>query len=246
MDATSAPRDTRDISSDESPLDNPIWNALSTDHRALAVGEGQALRYPSEIGPLSGTPDQSAASYNALHPLAGPGGVLVLFFVDPPSLPRGWTLLRGGLLSQMIWHESATDRVDEPPSSGEPQRLSSANVSEMVALAELTEPGPFRKHTIELGNFYGIFDDGRLVAMAGQRMSLPGFTEVSAVCTHPDARGRGYAGTLMAAVMRDIRHQGRTPFLHVLAENHYAIRLYKNLGFVLRRTFHLAVLKRGD
>ena len=123
------------------------------------------------------------------------------------------------------------------------RRLGSADVTAMVELATLTEPGPFRERTIELGNFYGIFESGRLLAMAGQRMRVPGFVEVSAVCTHPDARGRGYAGALMSRVMRDIVGEGSTPFLHAFADNP-AVSLYRKLGFVQRRTFQLAVIKR--
>jgi predicted GNAT family acetyltransferase len=112
-----------------------------------------------------------------------------------------------------------------------------------VALAELTEPGPFRERTIELGAFYGIFEKGRLLAMAGQRMHLPDSVEVSAVCTHPDARGRGYARKLIATVMDEINERGKTPFLHSFADNYSAIRVYERLGFTQRRTFQLAVLK---
>lgn len=115
----------------------------------------------------------------------------------------------------------------------------------MFELATITEPGPFRERTIELGNFYGIFESGRLMSMAGQRTRVPGFVEVSAVCTHPDARGRGYGGALMREVMRDIVEMRRTPFLHAFADNP-AVRLYEALGFVQRRTFHLAVIKNEE
>jgi predicted GNAT family acetyltransferase len=113
----------------------------------------------------------------------------------------------------------------------------------MLELAKLTEPGPFRERTIELGGFFGIFEDQRLLAMAGQRMRVPGFVEVSAVCTHPDARGRGYAGIVMRNVMRDIWEAGQTAFLHVLSDNMSAIRVYEDLGFTTRRLLHLAVIK---
>jgi predicted GNAT family acetyltransferase len=111
----------------------------------------------------------------------------------------------------------------------------------MVALATLTEPGPFRRRTIELGNFYGIFDGDQLVSMAGKRMHIPGFIEVSGVCTHPDARGRGYARALMQIVIDEIEQSGRTPFLHAWHDNP-ATRLYESLGFSLTHTFDLAVL----
>ncbi len=243
MDAKTALQDSPDCVPDETLLDNPISNALLTDHRLFAIVDGQARRYLPEIGPLSGTPDQSPASYRALRSLAGPGGVLALFFRDKPSPPAAWTLIRGGLLNQMIWRGLNANEIIQPRAGATPRRLSQADVPEMIALAELTEPGPFRKRTIELGSYYGIFESGRLVAMAGERTSMPGFIEVSAVCTHPDARGRGFARTLIVTVMRDIRRRGQTPFLHVLADNLSAISVYESLGFTPRQTFHLAVLK---
>lgn len=224
-------------------LDNPILNALLTEHRSLALSEGVARRYPAPIGPLSGTPDQSLESYDALCTLAGPGGILALFFPDPPVPPTGWSLIRGGVLTQMICRSPQLAKTTELAAGTKLRRLGSADVPAMIELATLTEPGPFRERTIELGNFYGIFESDRLLAMAGQRMRVPGFVEVSAVCTHPDARGRGYAGILMSEVIRDVIAEGATPFLHAFADNP-AVRLYERLGFTHRRSFQLAVIKR--
>jgi ribosomal protein S18 acetylase RimI-like enzyme len=225
-------------------LDNPIWNALRTGHRELAVVQGEARRYPPEIGPLAGTPDQSLESYAALRELAGPGGLLGLFFPDPPAPPAGWSLFRGGVLTQMVCRNPKL--VDAELSGSATMRpLVAADVPAMIQLATLTEPGPFRERTIELGKFYGVFDGDRLQAMAGQRMRVPGFVEVSAVCTHPEARGQGYAGLLMSRVMRDIGAEGAAPFLHAFADNP-AVSLYRKLGFTQRRTFELAVVKRED
>jgi ribosomal protein S18 acetylase RimI-like enzyme len=226
-------------------LDNPIWNALGSEHQALAVIRSDARRYPPAIGPLAGTPDQSSGSYDALRPLAGPGGTLVLFFPDPPALPAGWTLIRGGLLTQMMCRDAKL--VDTAPlrNGVVMRRLGATDVPAMIELATLTEPGPFRERTIELGNFHGIFEGDRLLAMAGQRMRLPGFVEVSAVCTHPAARGRGYAGVLMSRVMDEIIGEGATPFLHAFADNP-AVSLYRKLGFTQRRTFQLAVIKHEE
>jgi predicted GNAT family acetyltransferase len=121
--------------------------------------------------------------------------------------------------------------------------MTSEDFPEMVTLASLTEPGPFRDHTANLGGFVGIRVDGRLAAMAGQRLAPTGFAEVSAVCTHPDFRGRGYAQALVAAVTRNIHAEGRMPFLTSFESNTGAIRIYQQIGFVHRRTFQLAVLK---
>jgi GNAT superfamily N-acetyltransferase len=230
---------------DEALLDNPILNALVTEHRSLALGEGPARRYPAAIGPLAGAPDQSQGSYDALRTLAGPNGLLGLFLHDPPVLAKGWSLFRGGTLTQMICRDPRLDEVHELGAELTLRRLGSADVPAMVELATLTEPGPFRERTHELGIFYGIFEGDRLLAMAGQRMRVPGFVEVSAVCTHPDARGRGFGGVVMREVMREIVEAGRTPFLHAFADNP-AVRLYERLGFTQRRSFHLAVIKNEE
>ena len=124
------------------------------------------------------------------------------------------------------------------------ERLGPDDAAEMRALAKLTEPGPFEARTHELGDFFGVRDQGRLVAMAGERMKPDGFTEVSGVCTHPDYRGRGYAGRLMSAVMAQIRDRGETPFLHAYATNTGAISLYRTLGFVLRCEMIVTMLAR--
>jgi GNAT superfamily N-acetyltransferase len=226
-------------------LDNPIWNALTTEHRALALGDGPARRYPAEIGPLSGLSEQTPEAYESLRALTGtgPGGFSAQFLQELPVDRAGWLLIRDGLMSQMIW--SGGDSLTVAPLAPHTllRPLTAADAPAMVELAELAEPGPFRPRTHELGEFFGIFEAERLLAMAGQRMRLPGFIEVSAVCTHPDARGRGYARAVMVEVLADILRRGQTPILHVFAENHSAIRVYEGLGFIHRRHLHLAVLQ---
>jgi GNAT superfamily N-acetyltransferase len=224
-------------------LDNPIWHSLRTGHSKLAIGDGLARRYPAEVGPLSGVADQSPAAYEALAALAGPGGVLGLFLEESPQDRFGWKLLRGGPLRQMIFNGAELPKCASPPSPAALRLLTPEDVPAMVELAELTEPGPFRKSTSELGTFFGIFASGRLVAMAGQRTRPSGFIEVSAVCTHPDARGQGYAEILTARVVDDILRQDAIPFLHVLAENRSAIRVYERCGFIQRRGLHFGVFR---
>lgn len=231
------------LAANESPLDNPILNSLLTSHSSLALAHDRARRFPSEIGPLSGIPDQSSKSYSDLRAVAGPGGVVVLFLEEAPTPPAGWTLLRGGLIDQMVCIEPPRRTQHLLPLEATMRRLVPGDARSMMELAQLTEPGPFQLRTIELGAFYGIFHDCRLVAMAGQRLSLPGFIEVSAVCTHPDARGRGYAPALMSTVMDHIYAQGKTPILHSFSNNDAAIAVYRRLGFTRRRDFELAVLQ---
>jgi GNAT superfamily N-acetyltransferase len=231
--------------SSEHLLDNPIWSALITDHAPLALGGEHARRYPEDIGPLSGMPAQNHAGYEAMRALSAPGGSVGLFCSEPPRPPRGWTLVRGGVIDQMIAPRPFTVPAALPPEVNL-CRLSADDAPAMVELARLTEPGPFRLRTIELGNFYGIVHAGRLLAMAGKRLHLPGLIEVSGVCTHPDARGRGYASILMSRVIDEILQCGRVPFLHTFAGNEGAIRIYRSLGFQYRRSFELAVLRRDD
>lgn len=227
---------------DVTPLDNPIWNSLLTEHATLALGNGLARRFPPAIGPLAGMPDTSAASYEAVRDLAGPGGVVGLFLTETPAPPPGWTMMRDGTMYQMICLDA--DLPDPALAPGdEIVRLTLADVPAMVELAHLTEPGPFGDRTHELGTFFGIKWNGRLVAMAGERLSLPQFVEVSAVCTHPDARGRGYARALTATVAGHVRTNGKTPILHLFAANQPALRVYQGLGFAIRRTLELAVIK---
>ena len=226
-------------------LDNPIWSALTTDHAHWAVGDALARRYPPEIGPLSGMAAQTEAGYAALRPLAGAGGLLGLFFTEAPRPAAGWTLVRGGLLDQMVAERPMLVRA-EPGDGAALRALTAEDAPAMVELAELTEPGPFRLRTIELGKFFGVVEAGRLLAMAGQRLRLPGFVEVSGVCTHPEARGRKYAQMLMSRVMEEIVREGRTPFLHSYAHNEGAIRVYRKLGFVRRRSLELAVVQAGS
>jgi ribosomal protein S18 acetylase RimI-like enzyme len=224
-------------------LDNPIWGALTTDHVHLAVGGDTARRYREEIGPLSGMPEQSDVGYGALTPLFSPGEVAVLFFREEPRVPEAWTLVRGGMLVQMVAQQPKLVPC-VAPDGVELRKLTTDDAPAMVELAKLTEPGPFRLRTMELGTFFGIFEAGRLLAMAGKRLHVPGFVEVSGVCTHPDARGRGYARLLMSCVMEEIIGAGKTPFLHAFGDNHGAIRVYEALGFQVRRTFELAAVKK--
>ena len=232
-------------------LDNPIWNALITEHAALSLGGQHARRYIPEIGPLSGIAGQALECYDTLRELAANGAV-VLFSVEPFRLPSGWKCVREGPLVQMVrtaesFTEAGAPNLKLSPSTFDPRegitqrQLTAADAPAMVALAELTEPGPFRIRTVELGNFFGIFHGNSLVAMAGKRMHLPGMVEVSGVCTHPEARGRGYAAHLMSTVIDEIESEGKTAFLHALAENP-AIRIYQHLGFRLRQNFHFAVI----
>jgi ribosomal protein S18 acetylase RimI-like enzyme len=218
-------------------LDNPIWHALSTEQRALAQGNGLAKRFPSDVAPFGGLIDQSAAAYEALEEIL-PGAVTALFLDAEPTLPSNWEMVHSGEMYQMICEAPA--HLDERQIFRE---LTKADVPGMLALTELTEPGPFLPRTIELGAYLGVHDAGSLVAMAGERLHLTGFTEISAVCTHPQYRGRGYGNALLSALISRITQRGETPILHVRTENLTAVRLYEKLGFHVRAQLHLAIIK---
>ena len=225
--------------SDTLLLDNPIWHALSTAQRALAQGNGLAKRFPTDIAPFGGLIDQSPAAYQALEEIL-PGAVTALFLDAKPILRSNWEMVHSGEMYQMICE--APGHLDERPIFRE---LTKADVPEMLALTKMTEPGPFLPRTIELGAYLGIHDAGSLVAMAGERLHLTGFTEISAVCTHPQYRGRGYGNALMSTLISRITKRGETPILHVRTQNVAALRLYEKLGFKVRAQLHLAIIKYG-
>lgn len=232
-------RDMHGARPDFSLLDNPIWNSLATRHSPLCEGGGLARRYRSEIGPLSGVETASSAAYDELARLVPVGDLAVLFLQDRSDFPAGWEVIRDGTLVQMVCDR----RPDEPELAEQIEPLGPGDFAEMVALAKLTEPGPFRDGTPKLGGFVGIRIEGRLAAMAGQRLAPDGFREVSAVCTHPDFRGRGFARALVASVTRSIFEAGEVPFLTSFEANAGAIRVYQEVGFRIRRRFELAVVK---
>jgi predicted GNAT family acetyltransferase len=159
---------------------------------------------------------------------------------DAPP-PPGAAVMQHAILNQMI--ATAITRGD---ATFEIVPLGDGDAAEMLALATLTEPGPFFRRTHQLGDFIGVKQGGKLVAMAGERMKPQGFTEVSGVCTHPEHRGRGYAGGLMRIVAQRILARGETPFLHVYAHNTGAIALYEALGFHRRAAMHMTVLVRSS
>jgi ribosomal protein S18 acetylase RimI-like enzyme len=210
-------------------LDQCIWNALSTRHACFAEGDELAKRYPPEVTALTAVRDFSPESFASLGRLMAPKEIGIFFWDALPALPAEFCVFRDVPLAQMVWSGTV-----EPVENGGVERIGIADVDEMVALTELTKPGPFGRRTHELGTYLGIRDAGRLVAMAGERQRLPGFTEVSAVCTHPDFQGRGFARLLILAVVRGIVERGETPFLHVAQANTRAIRVYEELGFKTR------------
>lgn len=219
------------------PLDRPVWSALATRQRDLALGDGRARRFDPAYGVFAAAADDGPDSLAALAALNPPEGGLATVEARPLPLPPAAAVARLGDLVQMT--AAAVSAGGADPGMEE---LSDADAPQMLALARLTEPGPFFARTHQLGAFVGVKLDGRLVAMAGERMKPDGFTEVSGVCTHPDFRGRGYAGALMRVVVARILARGEVPFLHAYAANRGALALYESLGFVLRSRMTMTVL----
>jgi predicted GNAT family acetyltransferase len=226
-----------------SPLDRPVWNSLISHRAAFALGDGQARRFGPRYGPLAGAADaspQSQAALAALPCLPCDDGGLWTLEADPVAAPPGMVVAQEAVGTQMV-----ADRLIADDRDLAWVNLTDDDAPEMLALAALTRPGPFAAETHRLGQFIGVKQDGVLVAMAGERMRLPGHTEVSGVCTHPDHRGRGYAAALMRRVMARIIATGETPFLHAYASNTGAITLYETLGFRVRRRMAVTVLVKA-
>lgn len=218
-------------------LDNPIWNSLFTLHAHFAEGDELAKRYPPEVTLLAAMGEPTTEAYSSLAKTLQRAGA-ALFLDQPPRIPAEWITVHASPLVQMVCEEPNLAQDGFPA-----EKLTPADVPEMVALAELTKPGPFGTRTRELGEYLGIRKSKRLVAMAGERLHLPGYTEVSAVCTHPEFQGRGYARELMSILMRKIIKRGETPILHVRRENVSAIHLYEKLGFRTRRQINFVIIR---
>ncbi|HEX4288065.1 MAG TPA: GNAT family N-acetyltransferase [Trebonia sp.] len=220
------------------PLDNPVLGSLTGPHRRLALVQGGAARYPADVSPFCALPGEpGAADWADAGRLVAPGE-MVLFPALGAAPPPDWEVLGSGEGVQLV-----ADGLDAGP-DGEAVTLGPADVPDILALVERTKPGPFLPRTIELGAYLGIRRDGELVAMAGERMRPPGWTEISAVCTDPAWRGHGFASRLTRAVAAGIVARGDTPFLHAIAANVTAIRLYKELGFTHRRDIQFPRLRR--
>ena len=223
------------------PLDNVLWRALATSQAHLALGGDLARRFRPEYAIFSGMPALSAAGFRALADVMQSGEVTAMaqdHDIDPGPL---FDVVERKNLVQMIGPATGDVKV--------PQRFRSLgpdDVPRMTALVQATEPGPWLARTPELGRFLGYEADGRLVAMVGERLRVPGHTEISAVCCHPDWRGRGLPADLMRLVSQGIVERGETPFLHVLAENASAIGLYEKLGFRKRLQSRLSILRRNE
>ena len=226
-------------------LDNPIWSALTTVQSHFAEGGELARRFPPDVSPFGAIRENSAAAFKELEQVVGDDTVALCFSVKP-MLPAPWEIVLEIECLQMICDMSPAR--SSATGIHNLRRLNDADVPEMLVLTKLTEPGPFRERTIDMGKYLGVLavvgGKEKLIAMAGERLHMTGFTEVSAVCTHPDSRGRGYGNALVSAVIAGIKGRGETAMLHVRSDNTSAVRVYERLGFSVRSRKPLVAIKR--
>lgn len=222
-------------------LDDPAWGALTGPHSTLALGDDRARRYPAEMSPFASVADRdNAADWSRLAALAGRGATLGLF---ADSAPEGWERVAGYDCYQYVHEGAALPSAPELGGDARLVPLGEADIPEAMDLVERTKPGPFLPRTIDFGGYHGVRVGDRLAAMAGQRMRPEGWCEVSAVCSDPEWRGRGFAVQAMLAVMRGIGERGERPFLHVETVNERAIAVYERLGFTRRTRLNVLVAR---
>jgi GNAT superfamily N-acetyltransferase len=207
-------------------LDNVIWHCLSGSHLNYSDGTDEARRYSKGFSPIVGFANLARPNFDALSRFCEPGEH---FYCEgwPGAVPDGWKIDHESTVLRMIW-EGPMASVDEAP---EASPLSQAHASQALELANLTRPGPFGPRTIELGDYFGLFEGERLIAMAGERLCADSCREISGVCTHPEFQGRGFARRLMRKLIRREMQRNETPFLHVMHDNTNARRLYEQMGF---------------
>lgn len=222
-------------------LANIMWRSLTTSHARLAVGTDRIKRYMPGFPRLVGFADPSNPDFAALAPHCAPGERFYTGEWNGPE-PNGWKIEVDTLMCAMIWNGTPP----EPDDSLSVVRLTEEHVPQMVAMAALTKPGPYADRPLEIGEWYGVLDGDRLVAMAGERMHAGALREVSGICTLPEYQGRGYARRLTELVVRSQLVRGQTPFLHVASSNTRARTLYERMGFVVDREVALRVITLGS
>lgn len=222
------------------PLDNVPWVALSTVQQHFNTGNEAVKYFPAEVAPFIGLEHWNEKDRENLLQYLPDNRTFFLLVAQPVTLPEELEIVFTTPIYQMVCEKfiPGTERnIQTLP-------LVKEHVPQMIELTRLTRPGPFTQRTIEFGNYRGVFDEDKLVAMAGERLQVPGYTEVSAICTHPDYTGRGYAAHLLEEAMQRIIDAGNSPFLHVRADNTGAVELYKKRGFYIRKDVSFAVFRK--
>jgi ribosomal protein S18 acetylase RimI-like enzyme len=220
-------------------LDNPVWSALISGNRDLAIGNEKARRYQPGISPFVAVAENSPGHYQALKKLIPGDETVAIFTTDTNLDPSPWVVVNRIDGYQMMYEGETPVQQEEVTI----MKLAEANVLAMLELTKLNPPGPFMEKTILFGGYEGIFDGEHLVAMAGHRFHGGPYVEISAVCTHPDHIGKGYARALIRNQIRKLREIGKSPYLHVRADNTRAFKIYKDMGFVTRTEMIIYLLK---
>lgn len=220
-------------------LDNPFWSALDSIHRGIALRAGDVARYPADHAPFLGVASAAVRVGDAFERLVAPGEAVYLLGVVP-TVPVGWALQAFRPLAQMVC-DAPLASVDGP----EIVPLGEAQRPDVLALTALVYPHYFRPCTMDMGRYFGIYEQGRLAAMIGERLGSDATREMSAICTHPDFNGRGYARRLTVWLTNDTLARGVQPFLHVSHENPRAKQLYEQLGYRVRRDIGFWSLRRA-
>ncbi|WP_316829432.1 GNAT family N-acetyltransferase [Pedobacter aquatilis] len=220
-------------------LDNPIYNSLATAHHKFAKSFGQTNHYLEDIASFAGLKNNSAEDLNELYKNSVDGNLFIVFSIEQLQIPEKWKLITHIDMHQMVY-----DSVKFPEESSDYFDLNENHVQEMIALVDLTKPGPFKSRTIDLGNYTGIFDGEKLISMAGNRFNPAPYMEISAVCTHPDYLGKGYSKSIMNEQVKRIILNNQIPFLHVKSDNLAAIKLYEKVGFKFRTEMTAYVISR--
>jgi GNAT superfamily N-acetyltransferase len=216
-------------------LDNPCWNALNTGNNNLAEGNEQVKYFPAEVAPFVGLPEWNYNGFKHLYDVIPPERRIAFMSATEVKIPGEWDVVDYLVALQMVH----TNPAPSLTASSQIVPLQDKDIDQMIALTRMTHPGPFFQRTIEFGNYEGIFNDDELVSMAGQRLHPGEYVEISAVCTHPDHTGKGYASQLIISQIHHIRSASAIPFLHVKDDNLPAIKLYKSLGFEVRNRMHI-------
>jgi ribosomal protein S18 acetylase RimI-like enzyme len=222
-------------------LDNPIYHALTTNHVCFSNGDENIKYYHREVASFAGMKTYTEADFLKLYEHLPDNGVFIVFSPEVLTIPEPWKLIRKIDMFQFIYEHNF---VPEQQLEIDLEDLNQEHVGEMIALVELTKPGPFLPKTIDLSNYTGVFENGRLAAMAGHRFHSSHYIEVSAVCAHPDFLGKGYAYAVIREQVKRILEKSQIPFLHVRQDNEGAIKLYEKLGFNIRTKMQAYILAK--
>jgi ribosomal protein S18 acetylase RimI-like enzyme len=221
-------------------LDNPAWYALCSGNKNFSNGNDKVKFFDREVSPFIAAKENSEEYFQLLFDLIPHNEAVIFISSKQMAFPSIWNIRRLIKGIQMIYE---SHKIEEEPNA-DIIPLNNSHIDQMVSLTKLTDPGPFESRTIEFGHYYGIMKQNKLVAMAGQRLHVNDFTEISAVCTHPDFTGKGYAKDLLRHQIHRMQSSSFTPYLHVRSDNHRAINVYESLGFKTRKEIFFYVLQK--